>query len=88
MGAQRFDGVVIAGQLRFGQGGMDFIVTNLMQQHDRPALTPTQFRRQVMQALLGILRDRAIAQRANGSVIHRRQEWGADAHRQGGRRHG
>ena len=88
MVAQGRDGVEAARQFGFGQGGMDFIMTDLMQQHDRPALAAAQLRRQVMQALLGILRNGAIAKWADGCVIHYRQEWRADAPRQGGGRHG
>ena len=88
MGAQRLDAVVATRQFRLGQGGVDFVVTDLMQQNDRPTLAAAQFRRQVMQALLGIRRDRAIAERADGDIVHEPQEWRGRALGQGEGRHG
>ena len=88
MGAQGFDGVVAAGQFGLGQGGVNLIVADLMQKHDRPALAAAQFRRQVMQALFRILRDRAVAKRADGRFGHRLQEWRGCAFGQGAGRHG
>ena len=38
MGAQRLDRVVAAGQFRLGQGRVDLVVADLVQQHGRPAL--------------------------------------------------
>ena len=88
MGAQGFDGVVAAGQFGLGQGGVNFIVADLMQKHDRPALAAAQFRRQVMQALLGVLWNRSLAQRAGWQIIHEPQEWRKRAGRQGKGSHG
>jgi len=70
MGAQGLNRIVAAGKLGLGQGGMDLIVADLMQQHCRPAFPATQFRDQVVQALFGIRRNRAITKRAKGPVIH------------------
>lgn len=71
MGAQGVDGVVAARQFCLGQGGVDLVMADLVQKHDRPALAAAQFRRQVMEALLGIFWDRAMAKRANGRFGHR-----------------
>ncbi|PWK59859.1 hypothetical protein C7455_106147 [Roseicyclus mahoneyensis] len=70
MGAQSIGGGVASGQFRLGQGGVDFIVADLVQQNRGPALAAAQFGDQVMQALLGAGRDRAQAQGADGQVGH------------------
>ena len=88
MGAQGRNSVVAARQFRLGQGGVDLVVADLVQKHDRPALAAAQFRRQVMQALFRILRDRAAAKRADGRFGHRLQEWRGCAFGQGAGRHG
>ena len=69
MGAQGFDGVEAAGKLGLGQGGVDFVVTDLMQQYCRAALAAAQAREQVVQALLCLGRDRAFAKRADGKIV-------------------
>ena len=66
MGAQRLGRVVVARQLGLAERRVNFIMANLMHQNDRPALAALQLGRQVMQALLGIRRDRAMADRAYG----------------------
>ena len=83
MAAQGVDAVVAAGQFGLGQGSVNLIVANLMEQHDRPALAAAQFRRQVMKALLGIRRDRAVAKRADGQIAHVAQGWCPRGARQG-----
>lgn len=70
MAAQRFGRVVDAGQLGLGQGGVDLVMANLVDQHGRPALAAAQFRHKVVQALRCVRRNRAVAERANGSGIH------------------
>lgn len=75
MGAQGIDGVMAARQFCFRQGGVDFVMANLMQQNDRPALAAAQLGRQVMQALFRIPRDRALTKRAKGQIVHARQRW-------------
>lgn len=74
MAPQRLDRVVTASKLGLGQGGMDFRVANLVQQHLRPTLAAAQFRRQVVTALPDMRRDRAVAKRADrvGGVSQRR----------------
>ena len=88
MGAQGIDGVITAHQFCLGQGSVDLVMADLVQKHDRPALAAAQFRRQVMQALFRILRDRAVAKRADGRFGHRLQEWRGCAFGQGAGRHG
>lgn len=83
MGAQGFDGGVAARQFGLGQGGMDFIMADLVQQNDRPTLAAAQLRRQVMEALLGLRRDRALTERAEGQIVHGRQRWGPGVAGQG-----
>lgn len=60
----------MSGQLSFGQGRVDFIVTNLMQQHDRPALAALELGDQMMQALPRICGNLPAAQRANRHRKH------------------
>lgn len=69
MGPQGFDGVEAAGKLGLGQGGVNFVVTDLMKQHRRPAFATPQAWDQVVQALLCLWRDRAPAKGADGKVI-------------------
>jgi len=75
MGAQRLDRVEIAGQFGLGQGGVDLVMANLVQQHGRPALAAAQLGRQVVQALRGRRRDRALAQGAGWKDIHDLVMW-------------
>ncbi len=68
--AQRLDRIIAAGQFSLGHRRVDFVMTNLMQQNDRPALTTFQLWDQMMQALLGVLWDRAVTQGADRRVFH------------------
>ncbi len=65
MRAQGRDRVVAAGEVCLAQGCVDFVVTDLMQEHSWSALAALEARDQVMLALRGAGRDRAIAKRAN-----------------------
>lgn len=70
MGAQRLDAAVVSRQLGLRQGGVDFIVADLMQQHDRPTLPAAQLWDQMVPALFGMGRDRTLAERTSRGVIH------------------
>ena len=70
MRTKRFDGMEIAGELGFGQCCMNFVVADLMQQHRRAAFAAAKLRDQMVQALAGVLWDRALAKRANGVIAH------------------
>lgn len=83
MGAQRLDGVVIAGQFGLGKGRVDLVVADLVKKHGRAALAAPELGRQVMQALLRALRDRALAERADGQVFHAGEVWGRIGRGQG-----
>ncbi len=63
--AQCLDRVIVTGKLGFGQGGVDFIVADLVQQYRRPALAAFESWHKVVQALPGLRRDRALAQGAD-----------------------
>lgn len=65
MAAQRINAVIAACKLGLGQCGMDFTMANLMQQDRRPPFAAAQLGDQVMQALLRLRRDRAVAKGAN-----------------------
>lgn len=65
MGAQRINAVIAARKLGLGQCRVDFIMANLMQQDRRAPFTTAQLGDQVMQALLRLGRDRAVAKGAN-----------------------
>ena len=69
MGLKRLDGVEIAGEFRLGQGGVDFVVANLVQQDRGPALAAAQTRDQVVVALVGLGRDRTAAKRAGWGLV-------------------
>ncbi len=69
MRAQRFGRVIVARKFGFGQGRVDFVVADLMHTHDRPALAALQLGRQVVQALPGVRRDWAQADRADWNGI-------------------
>lgn len=74
MRTKRIDRGKVTRQFGFGQRGVYFIVTNLVEQHDRTALTAPKARGQMVQALLGVRWNRALAQGANRRtrrVIHR-----------------
>lgn len=58
-------GVVLGGQFGFGQGCVDFQVANVVQPNGRAVLAAFQLGDQVMCALLGRWRDRAIAKGAD-----------------------
>lgn len=70
VGLKRGYRVVDAGQFRLGQGGMNLIVADLVQQHGRPALATAQARDQMVQALRGVWRNRATTKRASGGIFH------------------
>ncbi len=70
MAAQRLGRVVAAGQFGLGKGGVDLVVTDLVDKDRRATLAPAQLRDQVVQALLGAGRDWAQTQRADGQVGH------------------
>lgn len=85
MGAQAFGCVVVARQFGFCQRGVDFAVTDMVQQNNRAALAAFEFGDQVMQRLRHIRRDRAQAKRADGYVcaFHGVQGWNMGRERQG-----
>lgn len=64
MCAQRIGCIEIARQFRLGQGRMDFIVTNLVQQHRRTALAAFQLGNEVVMGLLCMRRNGTPAKRA------------------------
>ena len=70
MRAQRIDRGVVAGKLRLGQGRVDFIVANLMDQHARPLGAAFQLGDQMMFRLPDAWRDRPEAERADRIVAH------------------
>ncbi len=70
MGAQGLHRVVAACKLGLGQRGVDLVVADLVQKHRGPALAAAQARDQVVQALLRVGRDGALAERADGIVLH------------------
>lgn len=69
VGPQGIDRVILACQFGFRERGVDFVMANLMQQHDGPALAPAQSRYQVMPALWNALGDWTITQITNWNVI-------------------
>ncbi len=70
MASQGFGRVVNSGKLGFGQRGVDFVVTNLVDQDCWTALAAAQFGDKVMQALRGIRQDGTVTERAYGVVFH------------------
>jgi hypothetical protein len=62
--AQRRNGVKAAGEFGFGKSGVDFLVTDMMYQNDRPAFATFQPGHQMMQALRHIGWDGAQTQRS------------------------
>ncbi len=70
MAPQCVDIVVGPRKLGLGQRRMDLVVANLMQQHGRPTFPSAQLGYQMVQALFGVRRDRALAERADGGVVH------------------
>ena len=69
MRAQRLNRVVVPRQFCLRQRGVDFIVTDLVQQHDGPAFAAFEPWDQVMPALARLRRDQAAAKRADRVVI-------------------
>ena len=65
MCAKSLDRVVGPCEFRLRQRGVDFPMTDVMQQHRWPAFTSFQPGDQVMQTLRRIRRDWAVAQRAD-----------------------
>ncbi len=65
---------IVACQFAFGQRGVDFVVANLVQQNRWPALAAPQLRHEVVQALLGVRRNGAVAQGAD-RVAHSLATW-------------
>ena len=65
MAAQGFYRVIAAGKLGFGQGGVNFIVTDLVQEHGWPALAALEAGDKVVVALACFGRNRAVTQGAN-----------------------
>ena len=61
MGAQRVDAAEVACKLGLGQGGVDFPVADVMQQHGGAALAALELGDQVMTALRDVRRDRTVA---------------------------
>ena len=85
MAAQRLGRVEMPGEFSFGQGGVDFLVADVMQQDGRAAFAALEFGDQVMGRLRHVGRDRAQAKRADRGVagIHERKEWTVRAQWQG-----
>jgi len=70
MGAQRLDGGEGPGEFGLGEGRVDLLVADMVQEHRRPALATAQFRRQVMQALRDAGRNGPSAEGAEGVIGH------------------
>ena len=68
--AQGVDCVIGPGKFGFGQGRVDLAMTDLMQQHSRPALAATQPGDKVVQTLTDIRRDRTTAERTDRHIAH------------------
>ena len=60
--------MIVAGQFGFTQGGVDLVVTDLVQKHGGPALAASEFGDKVVLALADIPGDRAAAEGAGGRV--------------------
>ncbi len=67
--AECVDCGIVAREFALGQCRVDFVVTDLVEKHSRPALAAPELRHEVVQALLGVRRDGAFAQWADG-VAH------------------
>lgn len=63
--SQRVDCVEVARKLGFGECRVDFPMADVVQQNCWPSLATFQFGDEVVQALLHIRRDRAIAEGTN-----------------------
>lgn len=70
MGLKRLYRVEVSGKLRFREGRVDFVVTDLMQKNRRAALATPQSGDQMMQALPCIRRDRTAAKGAGREIFH------------------
>ncbi|SMX23260.1 hypothetical protein BOA8489_01364 [Boseongicola aestuarii] len=66
MFAKFFGRVKAAGKFGFGEGGVDFIVADLVKKHGGTVFASAQFGREVVLALLGVRRDRTVAEGADG----------------------
>jgi len=65
MGPQRRGRVVVAGQLRLGQRGVDFPVADVMQEYGWPALAAFELWDEVVQALRRVRWNRTVAEGAD-----------------------
>ena len=65
MALQRFYGGKVLGKFGFGEGRMDFVVTDLMQKNGLPAFAAAQLWNEVVEALFGMGRDWPLAQGAD-----------------------
>ena len=70
MRAKSFWCVVGAGEVGFGQGGVYFVVTDLMKQDSWAAFATAQFGDKMVQALRNMWRNGSVAERAYGVVFH------------------
>lgn len=70
MAAQRLGRVEAAGKLCFADGGVDFLVADVVHQDDRTLGAALGARDQVMQALRDIRRDRTVAKGAERMIVH------------------
>jgi len=61
-----FRRVEVAGKFGFGESGVDFIVADLVKKHCGSVFASAQFGREVVLTLLGVRRDRAVAEWADG----------------------
>ena len=64
-----FGRVEVAGEFGFGEGGVDFIVTDLVKKDGGSVFASAQFGREVVLALFGVRRNRAVAEGTDG-VAH------------------
>lgn len=74
VGFERFDRRVAAGELGFRERGVDFIMTDLMQERGRAAASASGFRDEMMEALACLWRDRAATERAD-RVLELSRRW-------------
>ena len=72
MSPEGLNRVVVTRQFRLAQRGMDFVVANLVQQHERAAFAASEFRDQMVLTLLDLRGYRSIAQRTD-RVAHNDQ---------------
>jgi len=74
VGAKRLWRGVVAGEVGLGQCRVDFVVTDLMQQHRWSALAPAELRNEVVEALLGVRRNGPVAKGAD-RIAHGLRFW-------------